>query len=358
MSGNSILVIKLYAIGDYIMSIPALRFLRERYPDDRIDLLIGSTLDPLITISAPVDGFIKVDERILTSRFRHLSIVPIVRRLRRAGYSRAYLLHRALPLRLMLRATGIPERIGQGSKMLGLTSTIPFELDHAEHDAQRYARLFGWSEGEELPRARIEPAEESISRAAALTGNGAFVTVNPGGGRSSVRTLNSARWHVERFLEIIQWLDSVGIRSVIIGSAGDRPGLELLLDNLPSSSLNLVGKTSLSDVAAVISLSRLMITNDSGLAHVAGAVGTPTVTIFGPSDPTRTGVFPPSSLHRIIRPEGVACHPCQPGKAGLTCNGEICMGAIETTAVRKEVEWLLQQDVMERRVDHQDSLLQ
>jgi len=164
-----------------------------------------------------------------------------------------------------------------------------------------------------------------------------------------VRTLNSIRLHPERFLELIEWLDQSGIRTVIIGSAGDRQGLGPMLDHLPPSSLNLLGRTSLSEVSAVIAQCELMISNDSGLAHIAGAVGTPTVTIFGPSDPIRTGVFPPSKIHRVVRPEGVTCHPCQPAKTGLICSGTDCMGSIEVVAVRKEVEFLLQMRSPDRK---------
>jgi len=162
MSGNGILVIKLYAIGDYIMSLPALHFLRERNPNRAIDLLLGSTLTSLASISAPVDNIIPMDEGILTNHARHLSIIPVIHRLRKTGYSKAYLLHRANPLRLLTLATGIPQRIGQGQKRLGLTSTVPSELDHEEHDAQRYARLVGWSGGEVLVPGRIEPTAESV----------------------------------------------------------------------------------------------------------------------------------------------------------------------------------------------------
>jgi lipopolysaccharide heptosyltransferase II len=337
-----ILVIKLYAIGDLIMSLPSLELLRKQHPSAEIHLLTGRIVAPLAECSAPVDRIISVDERILTDRRRLFSLLSLAIQLRKKKYTHAYLLHRVLPLRLFLFATGIRERTGQGEKRMGLTRIVPFETGQPEHDAERYARIFGWSRQEELPRAVISVPEEKLLRAVKMTKGEGFVTINAGGGRSSVRTLDNIRWPHDRFLKVIKKLDRSGIRTVVVGSAGDRPGLESFQEALPSSSVDLIGKTSVIDVAAVISMSRLLITNDSGLMHIAAAVDTPTVTIFGPSDPIRTGVFPTSTMHRVVKPKNVACHPCQPGHAGLTCTRSVCMQAVTVTMVQKEVEEILE----------------
>jgi len=113
---NRILVIKLYAIGDYIMSLPALELLRRQRPSAEIHLLTGRTLAPLAECTAPVDQVISVDERILTDRKRLHSLLPLALRLRKQGYREVYLLHRVLPLRLLVRVTGAENRVGQGSQ--------------------------------------------------------------------------------------------------------------------------------------------------------------------------------------------------------------------------------------------------
>ena len=341
ISPERILVVKLYAIGDFIMSLPGLELLRRMNPAAEIHLLTGGIIAPLARCSAPVDRIISVNEKNFTDRRRSLSLIPLMAQLRKYRYSRAYLLHRVLPLRLFLLSTGARERIGQGKKRMGLTGIVPFETSQPEHDAERYARILGWSQQEELPRAVISMPEEKFLRAAKMTEGEGFVTVNAGGGRSSVRTLDNIRWSHDRFLKVIKWLDRSGIRTVVVGSAWDRPGLETFQKALPSSSVDLIGKTSVIDVAAVISMSRLLITNDSGLMHIAATVDTPTVTIFGPSDPTRTGVFPASTMHRVVKPKNVACHPCQPGHAGLTCTRAVCMQAVTVAMVQKEVEEIL-----------------
>lgn len=337
-----ILVVKLYAIGDFIMSLPCLELLRKQRPSAEIHLLTGRIIASLAECSAPVDRIIPVDERILTDRRRCFSLLSLAIQVRKQKYTEVYLLHRIFPLRLLLLATGASSRIGQGDKRLGLTRVVPFETGLTEHDAERYARIFGWSRRGELPRAVISVPEENFLRAAKMTEGEGFVTVNAGGGRSSVRILDNIRWSHDRFLKVIKWLDRSGIRTVVVGSAGDRSGLESFREDLPSSSIDLIGKTSVIDVAAVISMSSLLITNDSGLMHMAAAVNTPTVTIFGPSDPTRTGVFPASTMHRIVKPKNVACHPCQPGHAGLTCTRAVCMQAVTLAMVQKEVEEILE----------------
>jgi len=328
-----ILAVKLYAIGDLIMSLPGMLFLRRKNPSSEIHLLTSSLLAPLAGLSAPADRVIAMEDGALKGGRKGLSLLPLALRLRRNGYSRGYLMHRILPLRLFMRLACAGERIGQGTRTAGLSRVEPFESGQPEHDSQRYARLFGWTGEEELETPLLDL--ESIPRPAgmpAFSGT-APVALAPGGGRSSIRNTNRKRWPQDRFSRLLELLDGEGIPSVVLGSTEDGAFLGELRSRLPERSLDLVGATTLLDAAWVLSRCRLLITNDSSLMHIAGLAGTPTLTVFGPTDPKRIGVYPPSAKHVHVLPEGVECSPCHPARGIDECPEARCMLSITVDTV-------------------------
>jgi lipopolysaccharide heptosyltransferase II len=342
---ENILVVKLYAIGDVIMALPGIEFLRDRFPGSGLTLLTGSTSAPLARLAAPVDSVIEVPESVLTRPLSRFRLLPLVARLRRERFSRAFLLHRVLPLRLLLLASGIPSRTGQGTARAGLTSVVGFESGVPEHDAERYARLFGWTGDSTLSMPSPRLTEGLVSTAESLlSGLEAPVAVAPGGGRSTIRDLGSKRWPAEGFSGILDRLDSAGADTVLLGSARDREGLDGLTGRLPASTLDLMGRTSVAEALAVLSRCRMLVANDSALMHMAGLVSTPTVSVFGPTDPGRVGVFPPSPMHRAVVPSGVDCRPCHPSddwRMEKCVTGE-CMSAVTVDAVWNQVASILE----------------
>ena len=342
---DRILVVKLYAIGDVIMALPALGFLRQEFTGSDITLLTGRSVAGLARIAAPVDRVLSLPERTLTSPLRRFRLLSLIWRLRRGHYSRAYLLHRVLPLRLLLFLSGIPSRTGQGTSRFGLTDVMGFESGSPEHDAERYARLFGWQGRQPLRMPDVELPEELLGRARSLLdGYEGAVAISPGGGRSSIRRLDSKRWPEERFADLVGRLESSGVRTVLLGSELDRECLTALLESLPpASSLDLIGRTTITEVLAILSMCRALVTNDSALMHMAGLAATPTLSLFGPTDPDRVGVFPPSPQHRTISPSGVYCSPCHPSDDWVieSCSSGECMSAISSDRVWKELGSML-----------------
>ena len=337
-----ILVVKLYAIGDFIMSLPSLELLRKLRPSAEIHLLTGKITSQLAKCSAPVDGIISVDEKILTDPGKRMSLFSLAVRLRKQRFDEVYLLHRVFPLRLLTLATGASRRTGQGNRKFGLTKIVPFETGVIEHDAERYARLFGWNGSEPLPEPRIDLPEGIVNGPVASLINPGTVAVSPGGGRSSIRNTNRKRWPQERFSRLIALLHKEGIRTVLLGSREDGEVLNNLSDSLPDSTTNLIGKTSILEAAAVLAECRLQITNDSSLMHIAGLVSTPTLTLFGPTDPLRIGVYPPDRLHRSLVSNAVECSPCHPDRGIDECDDARCMTSLNLERVWRETTEMLE----------------
>lgn len=328
-----ILAVKLYAIGDLVMSLPGLHFLRRKRPSAEIHLLTSRMLAPLARRCAPVDRVITVDDGVLKGGWRGLQLVPLALRLRRNRYSSGYLLHRIMPLRLFMRLACTGERIGQGTGSAGLSRVVPFETGSQEHDAERYARLFGWNGEGPLEAPALDLKGICLPEGVPGLGETAPVALAPGGGRSSIRNTNRKRWPMERFSRLLELLDGQGAGTVVLGSPEDGEFLGELRSGLPASTIDLVGRTSLLEAALVLSRCRLLITNDSSLMHIAGLAGTPTLTVFGPTDPKRIGVYPPSSKHVHVLPEGIDCSPCHPARGIDECPEARCMLSIGVETV-------------------------
>jgi len=146
---------------------------------------------------------------------------------------------------------------------------------------------------------------------------------------------SAKEWFPERFGQLGRRIDTeLGGRFLILGSAGDRAIASRIGEIARRGSLDLTGKTTLAQAMVLIARCRVFVTNDSGLMHVAAALGVPLVAIFGSTDPSRTG--PRGRNSRVIY-KPVSCAPCL--KARCSQNRE-CMEAVTVDEVFKEVKHL------------------
>jgi heptosyltransferase-2 len=108
---------------------------------------------------------------------------------------------------------------------------------------------------------------------------------------------------------VVAAVEARGLQAVVVGRSGD--GTERLIELLPATARNLMDRTDLDTLAAVLARCRVTVSNDSGVMHLATAMGTPTVAVFGPSNPVAWGPWDPSaqSRHRVVALE-IPCRPC------------------------------------------------
>ena len=134
-------------------------------------------------------------------------------------------------------------------------------------------------------------------------------------------------WDVKKWAQIIDWLwKEYKIATVVVGAATEHERAGKTVQAYPGKSYNLAGKTSLAELAGVLSLSRLHIGVDSAAPHIAAAVGTPTITLYGPSD--WRDWAPVGDRHRVVVPD-MDCVPCH--KKG--CNGNGRSECLETLGI-------------------------
>jgi lipopolysaccharide heptosyltransferase II len=146
------------------------------------------------------------------------------------------------------------------------------------------------------------------------------------------------RWPAESFAAVGDRLQQqVGVRVVVVGGAEDRPVVEAMMRAMRTAPIDLAGKTTMKELIALLRRLQLFITNDSGPMHLAAAVGTPVIVLFGPTDPARTGPY--GDGHTILR-SGIPCSPCFSRRCMNAVTME-CMTAIHPQQVIESATKLL-----------------
>jgi heptosyltransferase-2 len=227
----------------------------------------------------------------------------------RGRFDLGLLLPNSFAAALVLWRAGLPERWGYATDGRGALLTrrcrVPPQVRGRSQVYYYRAMLEGLGlavEGE--PDASLACPEEWGARGRALLGDdGPWVGVNPGAFYGTAK-----RWRPERFAAAADRVARrAGASVAIVGGAAERPLGEAIAGQLKAPSRVLCGETTLGELVGVLSSLRLLLTNDSGPMHLAAALGTPLVAVFGPTDWRETA--PVSSRARLVREE-VECSPC------------------------------------------------
>jgi len=273
------------------MAQPLLQRLRGEPPDARIEVLAPPWVAPVLRRMAEADEVIEADlrhgELQLGERWR------LGRMLGARGYERAVVLPNSWKSALIPFLAGIPLRAGYlGEQRYALLNVIHREKSAREPMALHYARL-AEAPGDEPGSPLPSPALAVRDRAAAARFgiSGSYTVLCPGAEYGPAK-----RWPF--FAELARKL---GSQVVLLGSASDAAQAE----GIPGR--NLVGKTTLDEAIDLIAGAAAVVSNDSGLMHVAAATGTPLVALFGSSSPEHTP--PQSSVARVLWLK-IECSPC------------------------------------------------
>ncbi len=273
------------------MAQPLLARLRARRPAPRLEALAPPWVAPVLRRMPEVDEVLEADLRHgrlqLGERWR------LGRRLRERSYDEAYVLPNSLKSALVPFLAGIPLRVGhRGEARHGLLNRIVPRGQPGEPMAAHYARLAGEHRGAALPAPRLEtPANATAARFGIA---GPYVALCPGAEFGPAK-----RWPY--FAELAARLGGALGEVVVLGSASDAAAAR----GIPGRDLT--GRTTLEEAIDLIAGARAVVSNDSGLMHVAAATGTPQVALFGSSSPEHTPPMSPRARVLWLRPE---CSPC------------------------------------------------
>jgi ADP-heptose:LPS heptosyltransferase len=308
------LVLRLDRIGDVLMSLPALHDLRAALPSARIRLAVGRWSED-IARSAPVDEVLVWSApwvgRAAEGADGWRDLAARAWSLRGAGLDLALDLQGDVRANVLLALGGARRRAGYantGGAWL-LTDVIPLDetVSWVEQNRLAVAQVVGGQPGRSRPDA-LTAADRAFGRdlfeRLGLEARRPLVGVHPSGGRPV------KQWDVARWAEVVSRLQrDFGATVLITGAAGDRPLAEVVARGLPGRAVDLTGKLAVRETLAVIARLDLFLSPDTGPMHMAAAVGTPSVSVFGPSDPARYFSAPPGARHLVVRRD-LWCSPC------------------------------------------------
>jgi heptosyltransferase II len=292
-------------IGDAVMTTPAMGAIRSSFPEAEIVVAANPNVAELFQPHPYSNGVLIFDKKGL-----HQGMGGFLRfcgLLKEQGFDLAVLFQNAIEAAIMTFLARIPRRAGYRTDQRGFLLTHPVAIGEAErrlHHTTYYLRMLnilGIRGGTEQLRLQCTDPEQAW--ATATLGHGSWVAINPGATFGSAK-----RWIPERFARVADTLaNRHGTHTVIIGGPVETAMGRAVETAMLTTPLNLVGQTSIRQLMAVLARCNLLVTNDSGPMHVAAALGTAVVAIFGPTDHATTSPFSPWS--RLVR-KVVDCSPC------------------------------------------------
>jgi heptosyltransferase-2 len=325
-------------IGDAVMTLPAVNALRKALPEARISLLVKPWVSPLFEKNPNVDEIIMYGDE-----YRGIiGKIKLARMLNQKGFCNAILFQNAFDAAFIAFLAGIKERAGYNRDGRGflLTTAVPVPQNERKvHHINYYLNLVeqvGIKTEYSAPYIYLSLDERLSARSLLKDMKRPVLGINPGAEYGSTK-----RWFPERFAEVANWFVKDTKGSAVIFGGRNEVGIAQEINKLiPENKLLLAGKTSLRELVSLISECDVFITNDSGPLHIAYAVGTPLVAIFGSTDPEWTGPPPGAEENsNVVVTYSLSCSPC----FERTCknNDMRCMYAITSDDVYLGIKKIL-----------------
>ena len=307
-----ILILKPSSLGDVVHALPVLRFLKQRHPHSAIYWWADLDRLPLLEGDPDLAGVIPFDRRRWAKPQHWGELFQSVRRLRAHHFDWVIDLQALARSSLFAWAANGGFTVGLADLREGAPALYDVAIPRpspATHAVDWYLAVlpalgvpvqgdFDWLP----PRPGIQ--QELCRKWPALAGAGDWILLQP------TARWATKQWPVERFAEVARQLArrDPRWRLAVLGGPADRAVGERIVQAAPEACLNLAGQTSLWEMVEWVRRSRLLITNDTGPMHIAAAVGTPVVALFGPTDPRRTGPYQQGD--HVLQQRDLPCVPC------------------------------------------------
>jgi lipopolysaccharide heptosyltransferase II len=334
-----VLVVRLRSIGDTVLATPALGALRRFLPEARIDLLLEDWIAPLLYGHRDIDNVVAIRRSSLASRVRTLL------RLRRARYDVAFNLHGGTTATLLTRLSGARQRVGYAHYRFGslhshaMPSAARFFRRDEVHSVEEQIALLGWAgvHLDERPATRLDVDPRAQSMIEARLRQRGLAESAPLGLIHPATAFETKRWPAEGYARVAEHLSRRGLAVIAIAAPQERPTLDEL-QREAGVAIQAFSDLSLPEVAALIARSRVFVGNDSGIAHMAAALRSHTVVVFGSSNIAhwRPWAEAPAAVVRHEMP----CQPCP----GYTCAGPEpfgCLRRIDAESVIQAIDRVL-----------------
>lgn len=345
---KAILLIQLGDIGDVVLSTPCIRALRDNFPGARLVVMVRKKAVELLMDCPWVDEVVAVRRARGGVLGEMTGQVGFVHNLRAQGFDLTIDLRTGTRGAILARLSGAGRRIGF------FAEKKPWWRNRLFTDLLRYPynpgvpvkeyllvllEAFGVKASRRDPELVVSPARQAEADrllSGIVPGRGPLVVVQP------FSLWQYKEWGVQKYVALIRWLVlSCQATVLITGGAAERRRAEAIVGDCQTGCHNLAGRTSLALYAALLRRCRLFIGVDSAGLHIAAAVGTPTVSLFGPSSPVS---WAPCGLHhKVVRME-YPCLPCRQkgcdGSGHSRCLDELSVEQVQR-AVAAQLEAVL-----------------
>jgi len=302
-----VLLVRLRSIGDTVLATPSIFALKRFLPNVTVDILVEDWVAPLLTDHPHVDNVIVLERGGFMTRAR------VARELRAANYDVVYNLHGGTTATFLTRATGARHRVGfksyQYAQLHNHQAPSPLLLwgQQKTHSVEQQLALLGWTGVPVTDRPRTQLGISTESRAlvqklfdeSGLTDR-KIALIHP------AAAFATKQWATENFARVAEFLSDRGFAPVAIAAPNEKALLEKLCSETTVKITTL--DLALPEVTALAAQSQLFVGNDSGIAHIAAAVGTPAVVIFGSSNIAHWRPWNSAPAEVVF--EEMPCQPC------------------------------------------------
>lgn len=339
---QNILLIQLGDMGDVVFAIPAIRALYENFPDSRLVVAIRRKAEGLLKACPWISEEISVDDRKrpLGQEIRHQ--IHFFSELRGYRFDLAIDLRTGSRGAILSYLSGAQCRIGRYSDNGRLWRNRLFtHLVRPENEWTQYAAEHGLnilapfelSTKERSPTLIVSP--EKQKRVAAILDNEGVSSEGPLVAVQPFTLWKYKQWGTDRFIDLIDFIGTeYGFQVIITGSPDERERAEEIRKRSRADVFNLAGRTSIEELPGMLRACDLLITADTGTLHIAAAVGTPTISLFGPSSSLIWA--PRGETHHVIRKEW-ACVPCRKkgcqGSGSSRCLDELTVQEVKDVII-------------------------
>ena len=337
---SRILIVQTAFLGDVVLTTPLLRELRRVRPNASLCLLTTATGRSVLNGLPCVDQWLVLDKR--WDRDGCRSSRGVLRALMGTRFDAAVAAHRSVRSGVILRLSGARLRVGFTGAPGAWAYNRRVVWDPGQHAVRRYLELSAALGGEPRiadprPRLTVDPAAAARAERMALEhgvgANDNLLCVAPGS------VWPTKRWLPEGYARIVAGARPRGLVPVLVGSPEELELCRRVAALAPAPVL--AGETSIPDLVALLARARIVVGNDSGAAHVASAVGTPVVSVFG-STVSGMGYAAFGPLTRVVERAGLDCRPCgRHGARSCPLGHFRCMTEVTADQVLARVDELL-----------------
>ncbi|MFC1804529.1 glycosyltransferase family 9 protein [Candidatus Omnitrophota bacterium] len=317
-----ILIVNPFGIGDVLFTTPLVRALKDNLPGVSIGYWCNERVSGLLGCNTRIDRIFALSRGDLKKKpalSAAKSFLALVSALKKEKFDTAFDFSLDHRYGLLTKLIGVKRRIGYNYRNRGrfLTEKIDLEGYADKHIIEYYLDLLKITDIiAQDRRMELSVPQDFKSKAKDLllparSKSGRLVGILPGAGASWGRDAHFKHWPAAKFGQLADCLiKESGAQVVLLGDQSEKQIGEVLIKSSQSEVLNLIGRTSIGELTAVINELDLLITNDGGPLHIAVALGKKTISFFGPVDAKVYGPYPADTGRHIVLKKGLDCSPC------------------------------------------------